>query len=200
GQWVISSFWLSAARSGSRSMGFDLRRMIANAVVRRVVYVLVALVLASVGIGRAEAATFPTREEAWTACRAFIDTPIEGKPYINIDCRWSGPPSKQYSASKCNKAGGTQCSNSSFVWVEECPAGTPGWNDETHTCGCPSGQIWIAGAMTCKMDCSAEPGSIPDGWTILPAAGTSGTVCVGGCDYRRPSSGIEIRKVVDGIT
>lgn len=159
-------------------MAFDLLEYAKRVAVRRVVAILVVSLLSWAGLARAQDRIYESREAAYAACRAWIDTPIEGRPYVSVDCEHGFNVRWRYSARKCNKAGGTSCSAEQFAYDQECPANSD-WDDESKTC---------------SKDCASE--SSPSGNASYSGVTESLYMCFNGCMFR--GQGVCVSTPTDG--
>jgi hypothetical protein len=125
----------------------NLKRMFANAIVRRVAFVVVALLFTWAGMGRAEAAgencfvqavavaDCPDRGKAVAAIKSFNSNYIASNPQspYNTACVDHGPnnTSGQVAADSCGGFSDPQ-SYHSRSWPVECVSGT--WNQAELKC------------------------------------------------------------------
>jgi hypothetical protein len=176
----------------------------AHAVVRRVAYVLVALVLGWLGVGgeaRAQSVyqcdAFGngwqqcTREQAYWECKLWIGDQMGAPIYggvvnkVEQDCTYADLGSSYgYRATVCRARDGglgdcySPLRHGSFAYGTECPAGYY-WDDVNKTCGTP---------------CSDKP-SIPG--SEKHALGSESSFCYEGCLYTGRGQCLGI--VIDGI-
>ncbi|HLV29178.1 MAG TPA: hypothetical protein VKY60_08670 [Burkholderiaceae bacterium] len=168
------------------------RLIFANAIARRVAYVLVAVVLAWVGLGDARAQSFPDclnpdvsyavcpdRASADAGARAYTEKRLSTAPGARaclIKDTWDGTTGRvEYAHSSytgtesvCPPLGVPQKKGARSFAVE-CVDGT--WNPDTRTCdGCASKPYLGAGAWSnvqggkmCKDSCEYEGGTSPGG-------------------------------------
>lgn len=164
-----------------------LARIFANAIARRVAYVVVAIALAWCGIGKAQAqssdchnptvanAFCPDRAQAYAALVASAEwrrnelVTLGG--YVDAavcEISHSGPPSNQYSVSV--EANGW-CPGPFNRWrsyVVECPEGAT-WDEETKSCG------------TCD---TKPPFPAGNGWRGVTVNGSGeDTICQDSCEF-----------------
>ena len=151
-----------------------------RALVRRLAYVLVFAALAWIGIGKAQAQTCGygqgcTIEQAYTACRTFIDNRDKGFwPYVAKDCVGAtNTPSGSFTGEYCRNGacGVGQYDNRIFYFSTGCPASTE----------------WFSSLQKCDKPCSQRNADLggankPDrtaGW-----GQGSGDQCISECKYR----------------
>lgn len=176
-------------------MAFDFSTEVKRAVVRRLVYVLIAAALAWFGMGEARAQTGEmgtcnvptaqttcTRPEAYAQCAAVGPTRITTY-LIEWRCRVSGT---RYFLDMRHRTSGWQSGSAPFVWafLHDCPVDQP-WNDATKTCDAPP----------CQNKPPLAGGWVPGDWQTDTSMPTS--VCVDGCAYDQPF-GSRLVKFVDG--
>jgi len=181
-----------------------LARVFASAVVRRIAYVLVALVLAWAGIGKAQAQSVPpnlcdsradtacTRQQAWEGCneRGTYYVNNTSMQYASFECR---KQSDYYQGWLTNDFGTSNISmpNGVFYWEvgQECPAGSH-WNDTTKQCNatCPSGE-WNDPTNPAQclspQKCLARNGDLGSN-SGLPRPSLTRDRCVAGCKFSMP--------------
>ena len=166
-------------------MAFELLEYAKRVAVRRVVYVLVALLLAGFGIGRAEAQQYANcldetkhtlselceyRDQAYTGAKAAA---------IAKAAAWPGSVFLEY-----RYTGGTQ-----VTAVMKRPTGHEVYAQRTWSKVCPPGSDWNPATNTCSKNCANEPdlGSttavVPPGTETNPWINTPSTICVDGCEF-----------------
>lgn len=179
----------------------NLRRIFANAVARRVAYVLVALVLAWVGLGDARAACTPSgpfgavceyRSEAYAWAQSM--GPAAGSTTWGCSSIFPslGPPHQvllihasetngEYQVVQLCQGGRTGLNLGSVKWqVATCPPGAT-WDPDTNTCG----------------TCADKPHLGPGAWSNVQG----GKMCKDGCEYEggiSPGVGLCVDVVIDG--
>lgn len=176
----------------------NIRTVFAHALARRVAYVLVAAVLAFVGIGRAEAAcrtgnACDTKAEAYDAvlykgsdfCPVYgVPNGVETATYVETDVTaTTGRVTAYY---KCD---GSTVAQASATWATVCPAGET-WNPSTYTCSAPcSANAPPLGKTSLQ---------VPAGTAENPWINTPSGACVNGCAFGG-SIDKQSRSVIDGV-
>jgi len=190
----------------------NLRRIFVHAIVRRLAYVLVALVLAWVGVGKAHAQTAPanacpstasgcTETQAYASCMAAVNytwtnlTPSQRTAWGGYRCN-RNPTPKYYRCELgttgnfygCDSSGvqGIGSQHNIHYWsTGTCPNGI---SPDTGQCSlsCPGGYAedpWNAGQCLDQQKCLAR--NALEGFLNVGAiATTSSSRCVGGCEYK----------------
>lgn len=177
------------------------RLIFANAIARRVAYVLVAVALAWVGLGDARAACTPVgpfgavceyRSEAYAWAQSM--GPAAGSTTWGCSSTFPslGPPHKvllihasetngEYQVVQLCQGGRTGLNLGSVKWgVATCPPGAT-WDPDTNTCG----------------TCADKPHLGPGAWSNVQG----GKMCKDGCEYEggiSPGVGLCVDVVIDG--
>jgi hypothetical protein len=166
----------------------NLPRIFANAIARRVAYVVVAIALAWCGIGDASAQTYSctsspsscTRPQAYAECQARGTAVVAPFPTGEWRCDVN-LTEKRYTAfhkpAPHNSWAQTPNPNG-FRWGTECPEGFT-WDEETKSCNQPCQGLSPVAA----------------GAAAAPGAGDS--FCSGGCSYL--CGGASVTLVIDGV-
>ncbi|WP_342315399.1 hypothetical protein [Lysobacter sp. FW306-1B-D06B] len=189
----------------------DFRRILANAIARRIAFVLVAAVLAWCGMGKAQAQamcgltrwqdainatypssnyTFPSRAAAQAACNSVPSTMAE--PAVS---GWHYPIAKQactLNAASKNftlKAARTgtnyhpTCNQSHQTWSPYTNSAT-GWYFNGDIC--PAGETWNADTQTCfNSQRCLDKSALGNGLI----SGTATSACIDGCAFAAPDGG-----------
>lgn len=148
-------------------------RILANAVARRIAYVVVAAALAWLGFGEAKAQTYAcqgnpsgcTRQQAYSTCLASI-------PEILVSPSYTG---------RCWTSASPAAITGTYLRQRSFNGGTwntiaPGFN---FSAGCPSGSDWNGYLNQCKTTCTGRPSSIASYGSMIPSGSVS---CVDGCE------------------
>lgn len=152
----------------------NIGRIFANAIARRVAFVLVAALIAWLGLGDAHAQVGVcantsdncTRAQAYAAAREAI----------RIHDEYDQFPGRQYQTRQ--NAGTPTSTSGSYVNDTRIPNGS--WSQLPgvfrFTSGCPAGQEWNTYTFQCQPNCSSRPSSVQ---TFLPLTGSK--QCYNGC-------------------
>lgn len=125
-----------------------------------------------------------TRAEAYADCQKSLDdSRIPG----NYQFLCEEKPSRYIAWQGYNNSNWTPITQ--HLWVVECPDGSS-WNDSTHLCTCPSGQLYNSYTKQCQTLCSTRPvfqtGSYASTGQYIP----NGSVgCRDGCAYVQHNNG-----------
>lgn len=152
----------------------NIPRLLANAVARRIAVIVVAAVLAWLGLGeaRAQHGACPTggnctREQAWNACQVAIaaDDVANTNPNTVFQCSTgAGATAIQGAYSSQSKTGGSWATyGSAFRWYSSCP----------------TGQEWNSYLNQCKTTCSSRSPSIGSYSSMIPSGSVA---CIDGCE------------------
>lgn len=156
----------------------NIGSIFAHAVVRRVAFVLVALVLGWVGIGRADAFAGMTKQQAYDSvrytgsdfCPVYGDpTGVESAEYVETDVWPDGSHGRVTAYYKCD--GGTVAQASATWDLGECPSGQT-WNSATLQCETP---FDAAECLARNSDLGANGGE--------PRPSLTTERCVAGCKF-----------------
>lgn len=172
--------------------------LVKRTAVRRIVYVLVALVLGFVGIGRAEAATVPpptcsstgaagtthycNRQLAYEAC-AISGANKQASGYGVWACAAKPDPpatATQYVCTTSNN--GFQCSPYTFNFRQ---------------CAAPA--VWNEATKKCSVPCDPEGAPLAGGYMKYTGADPGYQTCSSDCEYNNPNSNVFDGGEVDGI-
>ena len=143
-------------------------RIFANAMARRIAYVIVAAALAWFGLGDAKAQACTgnpsgcTRQQAYDACLVYLPSILVSASYTGR-CHTTALPaaaSGTYSAQRSFNGGTFNTIGPGFRWDG----------------GCGSGQEWNDFTFKCQQNCSSRPSSVQ---TFLPLSGSK--QCYNGC-------------------
>lgn len=168
----------------------DLRRIFANAIARRVAYVVVAIALAWFGLGDARAQSgpgqYPSQLEARLACELWLPNlsnsrtrcylweytsgDYTGQPW-RYEAQWASNPSLP------DAYGG--------YGIFGFPAGVS---------GCAGGEVFFDDLMLCDLPCDQREALGPGAWSGF----TNGFLCKSGCAYGQGSQ-LSVSIVVDGV-
>lgn len=165
----------------------NLGRIFAHAIVRRVAFVLVALVFAWLGIGKASAHVgggHESKQVAYEHCEAYLatKTPVYGHRCADAP---AGTLAVDYQTS--NQAQTSWGMSSRFYYSVECPVNFI-WNATTKTCD--------------PANCAAKP-ALSGGYIVVsgPSASWPVSACKSQCMYYIPDGATtETYWTIDGVT
>lgn len=213
------AFHMGNRAGNSVRWGRRIAAIFAHAIVRRLAFVLVALALAWVGIGKAHASG-PTdcydfnytgqicasRQEAYASAKAAMDAKTAVNPTYHTQLCTEAPtylPDRGrviYNSTPSTCAAGF---NTVRYWMRsaECPTGTA-WNPTNYTCdmSCPGGyaeDAWNPGQCLDAPKCLAR-NALPGFLNVGPIPTSSTNKCVGGCEYK--SVGGSVCTTLGGVT
>lgn len=165
-------------------------RIVANAIARRIAYVIVAAALAWLGLSEAQAQTAQcasygagcSRADAYSACQTWGQArAAQGFNYHTCSYTPAGGTQGYYRGEACynSSCGAGQVTAAFFYHSSICPAGQT-WNASTNTCSpppCPTGQERHAITGVCIATCASQPPQVISSSAMIP----NGSVgCVGG--------------------